>query len=551
MTKDEQKKFINQTLTYLKNQRQRYESEWREASNLLAHRTNEPASGLTKGKECRNPAPRDALNTCKHGIAGYLISPSIRWFKYAVRGNNFEKSDSLEGANDWLEYVTTLQYSLFANSKFYAVSGDTALEDALVTGTSYEMVLDDVDHNQIVFTAYNPYECYIAENGQGEVDTFFREFTMTTRDAVKKFGDKLPSEIRNTADENPYAESSFVQAIFPREDYIEGSTEATSKKFASLYYSKTGDEVFYESGFDEFPLAIHRWKRTDGSAYGVGLCVEYLPLIKRLNFLTNQYNIAVEYQVNPALRAPLSLQNKFKYRAGAVNFADPTDGEVKPIQIQFNIQYLQAQIQELEIQIQRMFYADLFNVLMRQDRQRTAYEVSELKGEGLILLSAIIGNMQNEKLNPLVNRTRSIMKRAGLIPEPPMSLKQASDEGRVELELDGPLAQTMKQYHQATGLEQGLGAVASIAQLFPNTLVNFDSNEIARQYATSKGLPQSCIREISERDKIEQQMAQQQQQEAQQQQAIAQSQVLKNLGYNAQSTTALNQVGQTGEAVYQ
>ena len=99
----------------------------------------------------------------------------------------------------------------------------------------------------------------------------------------------------------------------------------------------------------------------------------------------------------------------------------------------------------------------------------------------------------------------------------------------------------MKAYHQATGLEQGLAALAAGVQLFPNAITNFDGDEIMRQYATAKGLPQSCIREVADVKKIQAEQARQQQQAEQQQQMLQQSQVLKNLGYDASAAAAVGQ----------
>lgn len=523
----------------MKQQKALIELDMKEACALLRHRTHDPNSKVAK-RDVYNTVPLEAALTCAHGIAGYLLSPSIRWFHFATKDRNFQDSDEIEGSNDWLEQVTSLMYRIYSNSKFYSTT-ETALLDAIIAGTSYELVTDNVENGKLTFSCFSPFECYIDEDASGNVDTFFREYNLTAKAAVKKFGDKVPQEVKDLIEKNPNAPCQFIHAVFPRDDYKEGFTSAKSKKFASVHYSRVGDTIFDISGYDEFPLAIHRFRKVEGYAYGFGLAMDYLPEIKRLNDLTKQYNIAVQFQASPMLDAPMELKGHFTYRPGVVNYRTQNGGEIKPIQTQLNIQFLQAQIAELEARINTAFFTDLFNILMRQDRNRTAYEVSELKGEGLILLSALIGNMQDEKLNPLVLRTFRIMLRNGLLPQPPEALLDASAEGRVDIELDGPLAQTMRAYHQATGLEQGLAAIATIAQISPESTVNFDFDKIARKYAQSKGLPESCIREISERDQIKQQQAEMQAQAEQQQQAVVQSQIMKNLGYNAGNAMAMGQ----------
>lgn len=534
MTDADLKKYIHDNLTQLKNDRMRFEHDMKEASSFMRHRTKEPHSPV-KEIPLYNSTPMDAIKTCIHGMAGYLLSPSIRWFRFITKGEDFQRSDDLYGANDWLDHVMDIMYSLYSNSRFYATTQE-ALEDAMVTGTSYEMVTDRIgEDGKVLFDCYSPYECYIAENDSGIVDTFFREYTMTARQAYQRFGEDLPEEVKRLVrkDGNPTAECTFIHAVFPRDTYVQGFAAASSKRFASVHYSVMGDAVIRESGYDDFPLAIHRWKKTSNSPYGVSLVMQYLPEIRRLNDLTKQYSIAVQFQASPTLYAPEALRDRFVYRPGYINYGNINAvGKPEIVPNQLNIQYLGAQIADQEAKLQRLLYADLFNILMRQERQRTAYEVQELKGEGLILLSAIIGNMQDEKLTPLVLRTFRIMLRSGLLPQPPQALVKASANGMVTVELDGPLAQTMKAYHQATGLMQGLAAISNAIQVFPDEIVQFDGQEIARQLATAQGLPQNCIREKVDVDKIKQAQAQAQQQKEQQEQALQQSQILKNMGYD-------------------
>ena len=550
MDRDEIKKYIRETLSELQIEKQKYLEDMQKAASYMRHRTKERNSKV-KEVPIYNTAHLDAINTTVHGVAGYLMSPSIRWFKFVTMGEHFEKSDTLYGANDWLEDVMNMMYSLFSNSRFYATDM-TALMDSIVTGTSYEMVSDKMEKGKVIFDAYNPFECYIAENEDGDVDTFFREYTMTARQAYKVFGNDLPDEILDMlkADGDASTECKFVHAIYPRVDYEMGLVPSFKKKWASVHYSHTGDEIVRISGYDDFPLAIHRWKKNDSSPYGTGLVMQYLPEIERLNDLTKQYSIAVQFQASPTTIVPEALRGRFVYRPGYTNYANVNQvGKPDIVPNQLNISYLGQQIQDLELRIRQLLFSDLFNVLMRQDRQRTAYEVQELKGEGLILLSAIMGNMQIEKLSPLVLRTFRTMLRSGALPPPPPELVKASENGMVEVELDGPLAQIMKAYHQATGLQQGMSAIAAVMQIFPDEVAQFDGGEIARQFATAQGLPQSCIREQSDVKKIKEQQAQAQAQAQQQAQALQESQILKNLsGVQPGSVAGLPMAQQGGVA---
>lgn len=533
--KTEMNEFVRKTLDQLKREKEPYLPLMKKAAAYMRHRVYEKSANIDK-VPINSTVPIDAVQTTINGVCGYLLSPSIRWFRMITRGSNFEKSDDLYGANDWVEDSQNCIYALYANSKFYPAD-QMAVADSIITGTSYEMITDKTDKRKLLFETYSPFECYGAENEDGEPDTFFREYSMTAKQAYKLFGEDLPQEIKRNVTEldNPNTEYTFVHAIFPREDWDDKPYAAAKRKrFASVHYSVTGDTVIKESGYDEFPLAIHRWQKNGNSFYGMGLVMKYITEIIRVNDLTKQNDIAIQFQASPTTIVPETLRNRFVFRPGYTNYANiQQSGKPEVISNQLNISYLGQQLLDLEQKLQRVLFADLFNILMRQEKTRTAYEVQEIKGEGLVLLSAIIGNMQVEKLNPIVIRTFRIMLRGGMLPPPPEELIKASREGRVEIELDGPLAQTMKQYHQATGLQQGLASIASVAQLFPDELAQFDGGEIARQFATAQGLPQSCIREKADVEKIKQAQAEAQQQAQQRQAALAQSQIYKNMGYDA------------------
>lgn len=535
--RSELKDYIRSRLGQMKSIRARGDDRRIQCCAMLNHRLNDLNTPVSRRK-LKGSVAIDAIQTTTRGIAGYMLSPSIRWFRYQTRGRNFQPSDLLYGANDWLELVESLQYAVFANSRFYS-NALMALADCLIIGTSYEMVTDEVaDGGRIVYDCYSPFECYISEDGQRNVDTWFREYTMTADEAVSKWGDDCPEEIRQLVErKSGSTECTFVHAIFPRDkaDVADVPVPASmSKKWASVHWSSVGDQVFRVSGYDEFPLAVHRYRLADGTPYGTSLADDNLELIMESDMLHAKYDKALAKQVDPPTYVPQSLKGKYSQNPGDLIYGNPETGAPVPLQTSLDLKGLALRINEVDAMVNRLLFADLFNVLMRQERQRTAYEVQELKGEGLVLLSAIIGNMQEEKLNPLVLRTFSVMYRNGLLPPPPEELRKAWAEGRVQIELDGPLAQTMKQYHQTTGYMQGLSWIASVAQLFPESMVNIDGDELMRGGSTSKGLAQSAIREKADVDRIKRQQAEDQARARQQQEALVQSQVAKNLGVDAQ-----------------
>lgn len=533
----ELKDYIKSRLERMKSIRMRGEDRRLSCCSMMNHRLDDHNSPVTRRK-LNSVVAIDALQTTQRGMAGYMLSPSIRWFRYVTKGRDFQPSDDIRGANDWLQLVEDLQYQVFSNSRFYSTSL-MALGDVLIYGTSYEMVSDEVSEGRVVYDCYNPFECYIDEDGQRRVDTFFREYKMTADEALAKWGDECPQGVVDlVARKAGSTECTFIHAIFPRERAEVADVPvpaAVSKPFASVHWCSVDDAVFKVSGYDEFPLAVHRYRLADGTPYGTSLVNDHLELIIESDYMHGKYDKSLAKQVDPPTFVPQNLKGRYTQNPGDMIYGDPQQGAPVPLQTSLDLKGLAEHMLEVDALINRVLFADLFNVLMRQDRQRTAYEVQELKGEGLILLSAVIGNMQEEKLNPLVLRTFGILLRNGLVPPPPEELRKAWKTTRIRIELEGPLAQTMKQYHQTTGFMQGLQWISAVGQLFPESMVNIDGDELMRGGSTAQGLPQTTIREKADVDRIKRQQAQNQARAQQQQDALVQSQVAKNMGVDAQA----------------
>ena len=528
----ELKDSILETLGEMENIRRPTEAIRWEACGLVKHRTNGFNIGQSKIKSISlySNVQVKSTKTTVNGIMGYLISQNIRWFNFHTRDKNFQDSDTIYGANDYMEKTVSAILNVLSECNFYSAT-HLATMDSFVQGTSAEFIIDDIDNGGgIVFDTIDPQEFYIGENSNRKVDTFYRVYEISVKIAYQKWGDNLPEAVKKLLKNGAgHQMVKFLHAIYPRKDALTREGKAiisTSKTYASVHYSYTGDEVFLESGFNDFPVAVHRWALSGTSPYGGSPVMDIIEEIRKLNKMEFLQGTARDKQVNPPIFAPEILRNRLNLNPGGINYANVAQtGEIKMISTSLDLNYSLQAIAEQAMFIRQSLFSDLFDILMRQDQQRTATEVREIKGEGLVLLSSIIGNMQEEKIAPLVMRTYKILRDTGVIPEPPEELVKASRSGRVKVELDGPLAQNMKTYHQTTGITQGMQAVAAVMQLNPDSQVNIDFDKLMRQAMSSNGMPQSIIREEADVKKIKKQQAAmiQQQREAEQAQVMAQA----------------------------
>lgn len=540
---EELKQSILGTLAEMENIRRPTEAIRWEACQYVKHRT----SAFNLGQSKITPIPLntnvqvEATNTTVNGIMGYLISQNIRWFNFTTHDKDFRSSDTIYGAKDYLELVVSTLLNVFSQCNFYSATL-LATKDSFVQGTSAEIVIDDLKNGTMVYDTIDPQEFYISENSIRKVDTFYRVYEITAKLAYEKWGEKLPEEVKRLIKNNAgHQRVKMLHAIYPRKSALGRTGKAiisTSKPFASVHYSYTGDRIFFESGFDEFPVAIHRWVLNGSSPYGSSPVIELMEEIKKLDKMSYLYMLGADKNANPPIFAPEVLKGRLNLNPGGRNYVNIAQvGEPKLFPSSLDLNHLAAQIQ-LQIRvIQQSLFSDLFNILMRQDQQRTATEVREIKGEGLVLLSSIIGNMQEEKITPLIMRTFNTLRRSGLLPPPPEELVKASQSGQVKVELDGPLAQNMKAYHQTTGITQGMQALAAVMQLNPDSQVNVDFDELMRQAMSANGMPESIIREVADVKKIKKAQQELLEQQAEAQQLQMRADAASKLS-NAQGTTA-------------
>jgi hypothetical protein len=504
-----------------------------EACSYVQHRSNDfnnPNCPI-KSVKLYNTAGIQAFETFINGYHGNLITPSMRWFRLTLQGENYEDSDEIEGANDFLELCENNMFAELNRANFYPTD-KLATKDAAVQGTSAEWVIDDVEHGICVYDVMAPWDFWIAKNSRGQIDTIFYRFTMTSEDAFERFGERTPEElIRDVDTDAGHTEHEFLLAIYPRKKLHseKGKTLiSTDKPFAAITYFPEGDCIVEESGYDEFPVAVHIWELDGTSVYGMGIVMKYLVELKRLNSMSKDELVAIQKVAQPPMAIPESLKGRFSSDPGARNYMGNSEQKPEIIQTVQDVGWLSNEIKELEEKIKSLFFNDLFNYLMRQDKVLTATQTQAIKNEELALLASILGTTQYMKINPIVKRTFRIMVKGKRLPSPPKEMLRLKN-ALMKIELDGPLAKNVKMFAMQDGLQAALEWIQALhAMQLTSSLDNIDLDIFVRKAMIAAGIPQSALREKSAVGKIRQQKQQMIEQQQQMQQLQQASEVMRN-----------------------
>lgn len=514
----------------LENERASFLSHWRDLGDHILPRrprftTSENNRGERKNQKIIDATATMAARTLRSGMMSGVTSPARPWFRLSIPDPQFMESGPVK---DWLHTVTERMSAVFIKSNLYNVL-PTVYGDMGVFGTAAMMVEEDFD--EVMRFYVFPIGSYaIAVNDKLKVDMFYREFRMTARQVVARFGkrdgsgniiwDNISNTVRSQY-ESGHGEAwvDVCHMIRPNDDFDDSKVESKHKKFSSCYYEKgasklAGDEdkVLRESGYDYFPVLCPRWEVTGEDVYGTE-CPGMIALgdIRALQLMQKKKAQAIEKMVNPPMVAPTSMANKkISLLPGDVSFSDAREGTggIRPAhEINPRVNELVMDIQEYQMRIKRVFYEDLFLMLSNTDRREiTAREVDVRQEEKLLALGPVLEQLNQDLLDPLIDIAFTLMDRQGLIPEPPQDIQGKS----LRVEYISIMAQAQKLAGIAS-IERFAGFAQGIAAVNPEALDKIDTDQILDVYGDRLSLQPGIVRSDDKVAEIRQGRAQAQQ----------------------------------------
>lgn len=461
------------------------------------------------------------LNVLASGMMSGASSPARPWFKILpVDEELIENYDVIS----WCDSVQKKLLKVFSQSNTYNTLHQLYRELALF-GTACDIIYDD-PNRYIQHHLLSAGEFCIQTNPSGDVDTLYRNFELTTIQAIKFFGyEYCPREIQQAYDHGDlglYWE--FVHAIEPRIDRDYNANDNKNKPYASYYISVSANTIVRESGFDYFPCVVPRWDVMGIDAYGVSPSMQHLPDIKQLQQETLRKAELIDKYSKPPLQAPSSArQQPISMSAGAINFTQSTgtDNAIRPIlQSMGDLNALVQDIASIKQSIDKAFFVDLFMMIQQTagDR-RTTVEIYALQQEQMLTLGPVMERMQNECLGKLVQIAFNKLQESGELPEMPSDL----DGQNVTIEYTSVLAQSQKSV-DINSVDRLTSALFASAQMMPEILDRLDPDGYVDEYRDRLGVAPKILRSKEEAEQIREQRAQAQQAQQQQQEELIQNQ---------------------------
>lgn len=455
--------------------------------------------------------PQEAIRELAAATASGIAPASTRWLDLDV-------AEMPDYRHKWLDDAANTIWR-----ELHAGGFDSILVDYLsivftggwsITYTDYAKDIGTLTHE-----IWPAGACWIDEthNNRG-VNVIVREVQLTAQQIVNQYverGDKVPTHIKTAAKQDSKQTYTVCQIIEPRRDGMPGGPK-NRLPFASRHY--IGNDLIRDSGYEEMPVAVARWRKNISDPYATGLVFDALPAIRVLNEMTKNKMLAVEMAaVGMWGVADDGVINPKNIKIGPKKVLPMRDNQsMWPLTPGGNANLAMTELQIQEQAVRRALLAD--KLALPQTGNTTATEINVRLEMLRQLLGPVFGRLQQELLQPLITRCFGLLSRNGKIPPPPDELNGAT----INVRFVSPLARSQR-LGEVNAMRQMMQDVMLMAQAKPETLDKIDFDKIVDEESWALGVPMAIIRDDKAVKRLRDARAEQQRQQAEQmqQQAIA------------------------------
>lgn len=502
---------IVKRLNTLDSERQNYANFWQDVAKYTiprkAYITKSRQPGEKYAYDVYDSTAMQANITLAAGLHSYLTNPNSKWFSLRIQD---EKVNQDAQVKEWLQDTEERMYNQLNSSNFNQQIHELYLDLGVFGVACMYEEEDPVDG--IRFYSRDIAEIYLCENDKEKVDTVYRKFKMTARQAYDKWGDNAGEVVKNFIEKKePDKQVEFVHCVSPRYERDVNKDDSANMPFESTYIELSKKHLIAQSGYREFPYFTPRFNKNSGEVWGSSPAMVLYSDIKMLNEMVKVLIRSAQKQVDPPLVLPHDgYLLPIKYGPAALNFRikGSADDKIEPLSTGANISIGLEIITQWQQIVKKGYFVDLFLLLADPARKdMTATEVMQRVEEKMLILAPVLGRLMNEFLDPLINRTFAILWRTGKLLPPPAAIQNIP----YQIEYISPLARAQK-LDQMKSINNFLVLVSQIATVKPNILDNMNEDEIIKDIQNLYGVNPKYLNPEDVVAGIRQQRAQQQEQ---------------------------------------
>ncbi|MEZ7198667.1 portal protein [Pseudodesulfovibrio karagichevae] len=479
----------------LEEARRPWVGSWQELTEYMLPRKNSfgGLGGHTLGRgragdeRIFDSTPLHALELLASSLGGLLTNPSLPWFDISVKDRAVGDGDEVRA---FLQEARERMVAVFnsEDTGFQAHVHELYLDAALL-GTAVMYV--EADPTTMVRFSSRPLgEVFVAESARGRVDTVYRKYEVTARQAIQEWGAACSDETQRKGEDRPEEPVEVLHAVFPRMDRDPAGFGSAHFPFASVYLEVKNSHVLEESGYLEMPYMVPRWAKAAGETYGRGPGQTALSDVRVLNAMARTALMAAEKMSDPPLMVPDDgFLGPVRSGPGGLSYyrAGSSD-RIEPLPVNVDLRAAEEMMNGRRESIRRIFLGDQ---LAPEGPAVTATEAVIRQAEKMRVLGPVLGRLQTEFLGPLVRRVFRIMLRGGALPPFPEGLSPDA----LEVRYTSPVSRAQKQY-EAQGLAQVMEYLSPLVggQDAFGIMDNFDTDRVARHVTELFNTPSDYLK---------------------------------------------------------
>ncbi|MBO6629884.1 MAG: hypothetical protein JJ939_15820 [Alphaproteobacteria bacterium] len=474
-----------------------------------------------RSRKLYDPTAVWLLDRLTSGVGSLTMPEGFHWHGVGF-GDPFASDPSKveeEFFETFRDHLFRIRYS---GKSGFALNNRSRLVSTVKLGTGILFPLENEetlsDIRTPVHYRYVPlYEIYLIVDALGNDCGFFRVRKLKAWQAVKEYGDKVSSDVKEDANDpkRKNNEHSFVHAVFKREGGYQDAVDISRSRYESIHFEEKTKHINRTGGFFEYPLVVSRWDRDGLSPYGSPPQAKLMSDIKSLQSLARDALVASSQAVRPPIATHME-ERQLDLNPGRTN-PGLIDEQGRPLFRSMidtvNPGAADTQIENIREKLRVGLYGDLWQTLL-EGNGRTATEANIRRKEMADMIGPFSTNILAGNENLFEREVGILSRRGAFVPgsalEPPESIAQRE----VTLTSTAPIDQMREAGHfeAIMGFQEYLGIAA---QSDPTILDLHDREEEYDLTRRALGLPAKLRRDDEEVAKIREKRAEGQEREQQ------------------------------------
>jgi len=457
---------------------------------------NSPHAG-GQGHPLGDTTAVEACQKLASGHMSYMTPSNELWFKWSS-----PDPDAGDEAESWYNLCSEIANRELALSNFYTELHECFL-DRVGLGTG-SLFCGTSRSGKLLFRHIPCGQFVCAENDEGVMDTYMREFTFTPHQAACQFGEKALGPRGKSllaSGRNPHEGSlRFLHVVRPREQRNRRRSTAQDMPYESLYYSMDDHCVVEEGGYREMPYMVTRFLKWGEGPYGLAPARLVYPDIRQAQFLNRILDMLGEVAAFPRILELANQVGEVDLRAGGRTLINPESASLgfpREWATQGRYDVGMDRLRQKQDAINRAFFIPMLELWNERKQQMTASEVYARENERVMLFSPSFTLFACD-FQPLMERVFALLARLGRFPQPPSTVLHVDRRGEATVNephvvYQGRIATIMRRI-QSEGMERTLARLQQMANMEPTLVDHLDLDKTFRLAARLDGVPEQILR---------------------------------------------------------